>query len=263
METNKKENLSVAWAKAFCKVVSNKKEKISPLIVKITGFSERGIVYENEKIRNLLSHELSSKGKWSLETTSETIFPNSLWNRNMGREELFKLYLDIWPFVKKEQLNKRGTYFYRMINFENGEDPVNQLEHVITTWNNKNNKRRSALQAAIFDPRKDHVHRPRLGFPCLQQVAFNPLGANGKEGLSVIGFYPTQLLFDRGYGNYLGLCRLGEFMAQEMNLELKQMICVVTSAKISDSKTMTITESRNFADKLKKILNDQGHDEIE
>ena len=35
------------------------------------------------------------------------------------------------------------------------------------------------------------------------------------------GFYATQYVVERAYGNYLGLCRLGEFMAHEMGLKAR------------------------------------------
>jgi hypothetical protein len=39
-------------------------------------------------------------------------------------------------------------------------------------------------------------------------------------------------VFDRGYGNYLGLCRLGSFMAGEMGLTFRQLTCVVSCAEL-------------------------------
>ena len=90
---------------------------------------------------------------------------------------------------------------------------------------------RSALQAAIFDPTKDHTNQRMRGFPCLQQVAFAPQGA---DGLMVTGLYATQYIFERAYGNYLGLCRLGRFMAQEMGKQLTQVTCVASPAKGGD-----------------------------
>ena len=125
--------------------------------------------------------------------------------------------------------NRNGVYFQRLISFgrdASGRNGKNQLEHIIETWQ-KCNRRRSALQAAVFDPLKDHTHQRRRGFPCLQQVAFAPIG-NGN--MSVTGFYATQYIFERAYGNYLGLCHLGQFMAQEMNLRLDRVTCIASIA---------------------------------
>jgi len=36
-------------------------------------------------------------------------------------------------------------------------------------------------------------------------------------------FYATQQLFDKAYGNFLGLSHLGAFIANEMGLRLEQL----------------------------------------
>jgi hypothetical protein len=41
-----------------------------------------------------------------------------------------------------------------------------------------------------------------------------------------------QYLFERAYGNYLGLVRLGRFMAHEMGLQLERVVCMAAVAKL-------------------------------
>jgi len=41
-----------------------------------------------------------------------------------------------------------------------------------------------------------------------------------------------QYLFQRAYGNYLGLARLGEFMAKEMKLRLERVVCFAGIAQL-------------------------------
>ena len=84
------------------------------------------------------------------------------------------------------------------------------------------------LQVAIFDPARDHVADAQLGFPCLQQVSFEPTTA----GLVVNAFYATQQIFDKAYGNYVGLVQLGVFMAQQMEMRLARLNVVVGIAKL-------------------------------
>ena len=45
-------------------------------------------------------------------------------------------------------------------------------------------------------------------------------------------FYATQQLFDKAYGNYLGLARLAGFMAREMGLDMTHLTCFVGVAKL-------------------------------
>ena len=247
-------NLSVAWAKALLNAMNCTAGEISPLVVNVVGFNN-GVILEEERIREKLFKDLFKKGKTQIETVAGTIFPKAYWNQKCERKLLYNRYLKCWPRIAKCKTNNRGSYFKRFIDFfENGErEGNNQLEQIITTWH-KGNRRRSALQAAVFDPSKDHKHSRRLGFPCLQQVAFNPIGTNGKDGLAVIGFYATQHLFAKAYGNYLGLCRLGQFVAHEMNLELKKMICIASSAKLGDNE-ITKNSLKNLEQELRKILN--------
>ena len=46
------------------------------------------------------------------------------------------------------------------------------------------------------------------------------------------GFYATQHVYEKAYGNYLGLCRLGQFVAHELGLRLVRMTCVTALAKL-------------------------------
>ena len=152
-----------------------------------------------------------------------------MWNRKRNRRDLYDRYLKILPRLRKYPGNWRGLYFERLISFGHDDDykcGINQLEHVIETWK-RGNHRRTALQAALFDPHQDHSHQRQRGFPCLQQVAF---AHNGSRKLTVTGFYATQYVFERAYGNYLGLCRLGLFMAHEMGLRLDRVTCIATPA---------------------------------
>jgi thymidylate synthase len=231
-------NLSIAWAKAFLSTLDAAGGEISPLMVKVTGFNN-GVVLEDKNIRELINGNTTLKLRYKLskdyvETIAGTIFPQSLWNAKRERQLLYDRYSKTYPKMKQARANYNGMYFQRLIAFENGDEyPINQLEHIIATWE-KDVHRRSALQASIFDPRKDHTFQKQRGFPCLQQIAFTPLGTNGSKGLRITGFYAKQLLFEKAYGNYLGLCRLGQFMAKEMGIELNEMVCIASVARYAD-----------------------------
>ena len=222
-------NLSVAWGKAFLEVF--KANEVSPLVVVIKDLDGGGPP-EAPSIREALDGALETEHKGLCHTVANTIFPIGLWNPEAGREELFERYLRILPRLGKHKGNRNGLYFERLISFGHKSSHavgVNQLEHVIQTWN-AGNPRRSALQASVFDPHRDHTNQRQRGFPCLTQLAFDPQD-NGR--LAVTGVYVTQYMFERAYGNYLGLCRLGQFMAREMGLILTQVTCVATRAVYS------------------------------
>lgn len=200
-------------------------DEISPLCVTAVGLDE-GRPYEDADIREALDRALAAHEKLSVDTVASTIFPKSRWKPELGRGRLFERYAKMLPGIKKaDPRNRNGTYFERMTAF--GPGKINQLEHIVRTYAG-GNRRRSALQAVIFDPAIDHTDQPQRGFPCLQYVSFAPF--DGTK-LRVTGVYATQYLFEKAYGNYLGLYNLGRFMAHELGLELAHLNCIASVAK--------------------------------
>lgn len=213
-------NLSEAWIAALRKITENGGSEICPLVVSLTDFSE------SNKVRRILDANLLNSAMQSIATVSETIFPNSLYEYvQYDREELYKRYKRNLPRIKKiDSSNAKGTYFERLIAFDNGQEPVNQLDIIILSLRSQNVKRRSKLQASIFDPRKDHTQGMFQRFPCLQHVTFYK-SKNG--GLVLNSFYAMQYLYRRAYGNWLGLINLGKFVAKESGLEFERFNCFI------------------------------------
>lgn len=210
------------------------------MVVTIDGFSD-SVPAEDSAIRTSLDDTLAKLDKYGAEVSALMLFPHQQWLRrrsSMSRQEFYDWYLTQYlPRLKaRNQLNCRGTYFERMIRFRgtrrsgNRQEPFerNQLEQIITDWNRAQKHgrrpRRSSMQAACFDPPKDHNGSALSPFPCLQQVGFT-YDDDGR--LAVNAYYPTQYVFDRAYGNYLGLARLGAFMATELGLELARLTCFI------------------------------------
>lgn len=212
-------NLSVAWGKLFLKAYDA--NAVSPLVIVINNL-DGGEEHEHLPIRSALDQVLVAERKGSCHTVANTIFPKSLWNPAAGREALFECYMNMLPRLRKHKGNRNGLYFERLISFHG----FNQLNHVIETWHS-GNTRRSALQASVFDPNRDHTNQRQRGFPCLMQLAFDP---QNRGGLAVTGVYVTQYVVERCYGNILGLMWLGQFMAHEMGLTLTRVNCVATRA---------------------------------
>lgn len=231
-------NLSYAWGRAFLNTIERSKWDMTPLILSIADLND-GLPDEERPIREALDETLARHDRYSSAVSAMVIFPFKIWNL-MARphvHEFSEFYVNKYlPRLRaRNSQNRRGTYFERMIAFQGVRgkagkvlnEPKNQLEHIIGLWP-KNGEharpRQSALQVACFDPVKDHTGATRSGFPCLQQVSFTYDEGNG---LAVNAFYPTQYIFDRGYGNYVGLCHLGYFMARELGLELVRLNCFI------------------------------------
>ena len=250
-------NLSIAWARAFLEVYES--EEVAPLVVVVTDVADQYLV-EVSAIRNALDELLEACGKVSCQTLAHTIFPSGMWNKDARRKELFDRYLMMLPRLRRLHTgNRYGLYFERLIGFgcdKQGRGGVNQLEHILCTWN-RGNRRRTALQASLFDPRKDHTHQRQRGFPCLQQVSF---ARTNKDGLAVTGYYATQHIVEKAYGNYLGLCRLGQFMAHEMGLRLDRMTCIATPGKRDRPKSQLRAFAETVRVELEQFRGGRGHD---
>ena len=224
-------NLSRAWVRLLLQVLDGAGTEVAPLVLSLSGFAQNGAAVEDPAVRQALDQLLMRKRRIVVESVAFTIFPQRLWEMSRGdRTRLFALYRKTFPRwqAMNRKANGRGLYFERMVMYGRGPCDGNQLEWILSQFNSRKGVRRSMLQATTFDPDRDHVASAQLGFPCLQQVSFEPTAA----GLVTNAFYATQQIFDKAYGNYLGLAQLGAFMAREMGLPLARMNIMVGVAKL-------------------------------
>lgn len=255
-------NLSVAWAKAYLHVLDKPDDA---LVLAIRGF-DGDLPPEDAIIAAALNSQLTICNIPRIVDTAFTIVPYEPWVRK-GKpplEELSKWYLEqILPRLKARcSKNRHGTYFQRLVAYtgvkeKNGKSEVrtvNQLSHIIQIWKSLAKKgkrpRQSALQLACFDPAKDHTGSALAGFPCLQQVSFTYHESNTLE---VYGYYPTQYIFDRAYGNYLGLCQLGHLVAHALGAKLTRFTCFVARPELGAG-------GKAFHAKLAKMLHARVHE---
>lgn len=232
-------NLSTAWHSIFDHVIKSPGTEIAPLIITLTEFKE------SDNIRNVLDEDLRANDYHPIDTVAETIFPQSLYQIcRYDREELYRRYKRNLPRIKKvDSGNRRGTYFERLIAFDENRQ-VNQLEIIIKSLLDKSNKRRSKLQASIFDPTQDHLPDAYQKFPCLQHVTFYK---SETGGLVLNSFYAIQYLYQRAYGNWLGLINLGKFVAQEANMNFERFNCFIGIEKLDE---LTKAKAKELFDKM-------------
>lgn len=263
-------NLSEAWLQVLEHATQPGVASLDPLMVTVTGFSPEGAPNEVPAVRELIDLALANgwaeddsdeggqapKGTPPLtcRTVANTIFPASLWNPGHPRAALYERYRQILPSLRKDPRNKRGLYFERLINYPEGlknNEDGNQLEHLIGMFKG-GVKRKSAYQATITWPKKDSTALPLQGFPCLQQIALTPDRRRGT--LAITGFYGTQYIFERAYGNYLGLCRLGAFLASEMGLRMERMTCIASHAP----RDITMARGRKLVKDARDVIESAG-----
>ncbi len=234
------DNLSLAWAEALVHLERLPRKMTTPLFISVGNFSGP-LPPEVSEIRAAVDAVLKSRTKYSVDVSAMTIFPQTFWStrKHLGHQKFSDFCVErLLPRLQaRNPANRFGTYFGRMMRYSGSRRgiaaEINQLSFVIKELQAKTWRRQSALQISCFDPAKDHTGQTRRGFPCLQQVG---ISHDYQSEIAVNAFYPTQDILDRGYGNYLGLCHLGAFIAECTGLNFARLNCYVGSPLIDAPK---------------------------
>ena len=225
------DDLSRAWSQLFLRALDGVGTKVPSLFLSVTGFGADGAPIECPAVRHALDKLLQRKDETDVEGVAFAIFPQRIWAMAHGdRAKFFNLYCRVFPRYQamKRSANGRGMYFERLVKYGRGPCEGNQLEWILSEYGRRKGVRTSLLQATTFDPERDHVKSAQLGFPCLQQISF----VATDDELVVNAFYATQQIFNKSYGNYLGLARLGAFVAHELDRRLVRLNVMVGLAKL-------------------------------
>ena len=245
----KASSLSEGYARIVAHIANNPGDTISPLILTIANASAEEMINKDCELQAALSALLANRGDTNIETVAFTIFPERYRRISSDRKEFFQSYIDAYPRLRAaDRRNSNGLYFQRLVMWKDDEE-TNQLEWIIKRYTERSGVRESMFQAAVFDPERDHSRTAQQGFPCMQHISFTPRGGE----LALNAFYATQKVLRKAYGNYLGLIRLGNFMAQEMGLEFKSLNVFVGAAKL-DEIGKTTPEFKATLDAAKKVL---------
>jgi len=226
-------NLALAWGQALLHSFESSRRTLAPIIVSIANF-DTPVPLEDTDIRQATDEALERLELNSVRVSGLMIFPYDMWcRRGKPASTDFASFCMSHYLPRLRKLDKRnlnGTYFGRMMGFTGVKgkqhETVDQLSFVINLLKRRASRwpRQSALQISCFDPAKDHTGQPVRGFPCLQQVS---VAHDGDGRFALSAYYPTQYVFDRGYGNYLGLSHLAAFIAHETGLQFVRLNCFV------------------------------------
>jgi len=220
------DNCSLGWVSAVEHLLSSKDDCFN-LIIEI----EKPMM-EDFKIRQLLDKFIESSKRIPIDEVANTIFPVSLYSQALGRRLLYENYETAWSSIKLFPQNRWGTYFYRMIHWEEDGTVLNQLENTIgklkKTLSGK--KYRSFYEVSIYRPKRDG-HIPR-GSPCLSHLSFKL--ENDKLHLTAV--YRNHYYIQRAYGNLVGLGHLMEFIAKESGISVGRLTCISTHAELDGPK---------------------------
>ncbi len=235
------DNLSLAWRDALNLLVDHGGKAVH-LAVAI----QRPADAEDESVRAILDafiDERRSAGAklWPISTVANTSFPAAFYRPGVdnARQRLYELHAK----AQRMQQRMRGpeNYFNRLVAYPvPGSEPFNQLEYVVDRLINQRKPRKGgrggALSSAyevgfttdggdlrIQAPGQD---RNTMGFPCMSHISFTL----EHDVLNLAALYRNQHFVARAYGNYVGLARIGGFIAQEVGVELGEVLCLATHA---------------------------------
>lgn len=210
---------------------------------------------------------LASKAKrgqwavWSVETVANTIFPIDLYlpGKGDGAIDAFTdLYLEGREFARS--VSPEGEYCERLVAWPGPRGPLNQLAVLANKLHRVRDAGRQGRGALSSDYELAlaqalgsadlRVHAPGLnnspyGFPCLSHISITI--HDGALHLSAL--YRNQHLVRKGYGNYLGLARLGWALSHEAGLPLGEVLVLAThaDAEVGSARGFGLGELRALA----------------
>lgn len=178
---------------------------------------------ELDRLRTAKRHE-------PIETVASTLFPATLAGRVNDHTELVTRYRAMYPRLKRYPGNAHGTYFGRLVAYPSAKKTeIDQVGNIISRLRKQASIKgpmTAAYEADLAHPAdgeppaellvhaadRDNLYR---GFPCLSHCSFQ-LDRDGHVHAAVL--YRSHYMFERAYGNYLGLGRLLAYIAERADL---------------------------------------------
>ena len=245
-----REGLAEAWL-AATELVLERGGKSFHLNVAFPASYEAGSAPWEEIDSFLLEHE-----KNGLTAVVNTIFPESLYESGLGELAAERLYENYAMSMRVHQRVGRGndseTYFNRLVSYPVATGSLEKLSEKNRellaedgSWNQLDfyierlkaqrdgSRRRSSYELGLSHPldAEMRVQAPLLdkrtgSFPCLSHVSLTLV----EDRVNLNATYRNQFLVERGFGNYVGLTRLTEFIASECGAEAGEVQVVATGA---------------------------------
>ena len=158
-----------------------------------------------------------------------TIFPQGLYRVKGSASKLYRSYNRIAPNLIRKSNNKWGTYFQRMISYKRDNNIINQLQNIIEKINTRQSTSKAAYTIVIEEAGNETVRK--MGAPCLNYIAIQ-LESGSPRKISMLCTYRNHDFLQRAYGNYLGLCNLLKFLAEETDSAVGTITCISSHAYV-------------------------------
>jgi thymidylate synthase len=224
-----------AWLAAVMAVHNMNGHEAYNVIIDIENPIER--TEGDEQVIELVDSFLRSHGEYPVATVINTIFPYELFLQH-GTPDIYDRYQHVYDRIKKP--GDWGRYFHRMIYHETASGKViNPLDNLVKKVRRQAQASRTyrhvyelsvfdpVLDLRIYDPDKD-AGRPR-NRQCLSFLSFK---LHQEKGLMLTAMYRNHYYIARGLGNFIGLGRLQEFIANEAGVSVGPLTCISTHAEV-------------------------------
>lgn len=225
-------NFQEVWAQALLKLKANH-WKMWNLIVQINCPSAIDIEIQDSVMQFAKLHGLITPVQ-----VAHTIFPYKYYKQGTSRDMLYKKYWRYFQFTRTQPHRGWGTYFERMIRYSpDGNDghAVDQLSNIIDAINGRSTNYGAAYVIVIPYPQKES--KRKMGAPCLNYLTVQvEAGEIQRYCINLLAVYRNHDFLERAYGNYLGLCKLLEYIAAETNSEVGKLTCISSHAYVQNHK---------------------------
>lgn len=256
-------DLSAAWRTTVLGVAKAPDQKLFHTVTRIED-----PLKEEPEVRRRVDELLRHRGHPSVETVANTIFPKRFASSTDGPGELAERYRKVYPTIRRFPGNSMGTYFGRMVNYPTLENGCDQLAKIITAMGKQLKAQTTmstpyemTLEAAgddaphLIPDRAKAAQDARVdadverqpsgtgtmyaptdtrirGFPCMSFVSFQI----GDGVVHAFAHYRYEYLILKGYGNYLGIARLQEYLANQVGLSVGALTITAGRAYVDSSR---------------------------
>ncbi len=227
------ENLSDAWLRTVACVRAGSGNKMFHTMTVVDRPWE-----EDTAVRKAVDGMLRAQRHPPVETVANTIFPAGLANVAADAADLGRQYRKMYPRIRGFPGNTAGTYFGRLVQYPGRAGATDQLHRMVEHLRRESagTGPMSAMYEAPMDVPEDRDEQPgtavgmiravadnsRRGFPCMSLLSVQ---LDGRR-LHMLAQYRYEYLLEKGYGNYLGLARLQDYIAGQAGLEVGQLSIV-------------------------------------
>jgi thymidylate synthase len=158
-----------------------------------------------------------------IDTVRNTIFPVAYAERTRGPKELGEHYRTLYdPIRKSAVINRKGTYFGRMVAYPRADDepPADQLLSTVEKLKDELDNRgpkSSCYEINIYSEARD---TGRMSFPCLAHLSVHL----HDRAIHLQAIYRNETLIGRAYGNWLGLAELQQYIARCVGANVGELL---------------------------------------